>query len=94
MNCLDVVGMIVSPGPSHPFGLDMVGHNLDVFREGCTTDCTFPVLLDDFSVQELSHLCRRTEFAVSPGMVRIIDALNTKLKSAFFSPLLATAAEE
>ena len=71
MDCLDVLWMIVSPGPSHPFGLDMVGHNLDVFREGCTTDCTFPVLFDDFSVQQLPHLGCRPEFAISPRVERI-----------------------
>jgi hypothetical protein len=57
MNRLDVLGMVVSPSPSHPFGLDVVGHNLVVIREGCATDCTFPVLLGDLSVQQLSHLC-------------------------------------
>ena len=57
-------------------------------------DCAFPVLLDDLSVQQLSHLGWRPEFAISPGVVRIFDALNTKLKSAFFPRLLATAAEE
>ena len=54
----------------------------------------FPSLLDDLSVQQLPHLSRRTEFAISSGVVRIFDALNAKLKSAFLLRLLATAAEE
>ena len=58
MDRLDVVRVVVSPGSSHPFGLDVVGHNLVVIREGCVADCAFPVLLDDFSVQQLPHLCR------------------------------------
>jgi hypothetical protein len=51
MDCLDVIGMIVPPSPSHPFGLDMVGHDLVVIREGLVADRALPVLLDDFSVQ-------------------------------------------
>ena len=94
MNRLDIVWMIISPSPSHSFGLDVVGHNLVVIREGCAADCTVPVLLDDLSVQQLPHLGRRPEFAISPGMVRIFDALNTKLKSAFLARLLTAAAEK
>jgi hypothetical protein len=56
MHGLDVFRMIVSPRPSHAFGLDMVGHNLVVIREGCTADCTLSVLLDDLSAQQLPHL--------------------------------------
>jgi hypothetical protein len=51
MGCLDVVAMVVSPGSSHAFGLDVVGHNLIVIRESCETDRTFPSLLGDFSVE-------------------------------------------
>jgi len=94
MNRLDIVLMIVSPSPSHSFGLDVVGHNLVVVREGSAADCTLPVLLDDFLVQQLPHLGRRTEFTIPPGVVRIFDAPNPKLKSAFSPRLLATAAKE
>ena len=38
MDCLNVLGMIVSPSPSHPFGLDMVGHNLAVLDKRLVTD--------------------------------------------------------
>jgi hypothetical protein len=51
-------------------------------------------LLHDFSVQQFSHFGWGTEFPISPRVVRIFNALNTKPKSAFFSRLLATAAEE
>ena len=94
MNCLNIVGMVVSPSPSHTLRLDVVGHNLAVIREGYAADCAFPVLLDDFSIQQFPHLGWRAEFAISPGVVWIFDALNTKLKSAFLSGSLATAAEE
>ena len=36
-------------------GLDVIGHDLVVIREGCLTDCTFPFLLRDLSVQQLPH---------------------------------------
>ena len=94
MDCLNIVRMIVPPRSSHPFGLDVVGNNHVVIRESCFADCAFPVLLDDLPVQQFPHLCGRTDFAISPRVVRIFDALNTKLKSASFPYLLATAAEE
>src|SRR5450755_4257669 len=78
---------------SVPYAEIGIRHNVATIRELPMADCTFPVLLDDFSVQQLPHLGWRSEFAVSLGMVRIFDALNTKLKSAFLSRLLAPAAE-
>jgi hypothetical protein len=51
MNRLNILWMVVSPSGSHPFGLDMVGHNLVVIRKGCAADCTLAVLLDDLSVE-------------------------------------------
>ncbi len=72
----------------------MVGHNLVVIGKRLVTDCTFPVLLNDFSIQHLPLLTWRPQFSVSSGVLRIFDALNTTLKSAFFSRLLATAAEQ
>jgi len=71
MHCLDVIGMVIPPSPSHPFGLDMVGHDLAVIRKGYAADCAFPVLLDDFSIQQLPHLGCRPEFAISPRVERI-----------------------
>src|ERR1035438_8000255 len=94
MHCLDVLRVIISPSSSHAFGLDMVGHNFVVIHEDCPTNCALPVLLDDLSIQQLPHLCRRTEFAIPPGVVWIFDALNTKLKSALFPSLVAPAAEQ
>ena len=94
MHGLDVFRMVIAPGSSHSFWLSVVRYDVATVGKFMLANGTLPSLLHDFSVQELSHLCRRTEFAVSPGMVRIIDALNTKPKSAFFSLLLATAAEE
>jgi hypothetical protein len=94
MNCLDILGMIISPSTPHPFWLDVVGDDLVVIRKGLLADSAFSVLLNNFPVQQLAHLCGRPEFAISPRVVRIFDALNPKLKSSFFPVLLATAAED
>ncbi len=51
MNPLDIVWMIVPPSSTHAFGLDVVGHNLVVIREGCVPDRAFAILLDDLSVE-------------------------------------------
>ena len=55
MHGLDVFRMVISPSPSHALGLDVVGHDLVVFREGLVADRALPVLLDDFPVQQLPH---------------------------------------
>ena len=94
MDCLNIVGAIISPCPSHPFGFNMIGHDVATVDKFLVTEGAIPFLLDDLSAQQLSHLCRRAEFPISPRVVRIFDALNAKLKSAFFPRLLATAAEE
>jgi len=79
---------------SVPYADFGIRHNLAVIGKRLVTDCAFSALVSDLSVQQLPHLCWRPEVAISPGMVWIFDALNTKLKSAFFPSLLATAAEE
>jgi hypothetical protein len=94
MRGLDIVRMVVSAGASHSFWLSVVRYDVAAVGKFVVANGTFPSLLDDLSVQQLPHLGWRTEFAISPGVVRILDSLNTKLKSAFFPRLLATAAEE
>ena len=94
MHGLDVFRMVISPGSSHTFRVSMVRNDFAAVVKFMVANGTFPSLLDDLSVQQLPHLGWRTEFAISPGVMRIFDALNTKLKSAFFPSLLATAAEE
>jgi hypothetical protein len=55
MDGLNVVGAVVAPSPSHPFGLDMVGHNFVVIDKRLVTDRAFSVLLSDLPVQQLPH---------------------------------------
>ena len=50
MNCLDIFRMIVSPSPSHAFGLNVVRHDIVVIRKSLAANRAFPVLLDDLSV--------------------------------------------
>jgi hypothetical protein len=57
MCCLNIVWMVVSPSSSHTFGLFVVWHDVVVIRELFVADCTFPVLLDNFSIQQFPHLC-------------------------------------
>ena len=71
-----------------------IRYDLAVIGERLVTDCAFSALVSDLSVEQFSHFGWGAEFAISPRVVRIFDALNTKLKSAFFPRLLATAAEE
>jgi hypothetical protein len=93
MHGLDVFRMIVAPSSSHSFWVSVVRHDIAAVVKFMVANGTFPFLVDDLSVQQLPHLGWRTEFPVSSGIVRIFDALNAKLKSAFFARLLATAAE-
>src|SRR5664280_1987192 len=79
---------------SVPYAEIGIRHDVAAVGKFMVADCTLPVLLGDLSVQQLPHLGWRPEFPISPGVVRIFDALNTKLKSVFFSGLLPTAAEQ
>jgi len=79
MRCLDVVWVIIPPRSSHPFGIPVVWCDVVVIRELFVADGAFPVLLDNLAVQQLSHFSGGPEFPISPRMVRIIDASNTRL---------------
>jgi len=94
MHGLDVFRMVISPGTAHSFRVSVVRYDFAAVGKFIVANGALPRLLHDFSVQQLPHLGWRTEFAISPGVMRIFDALNTKLKSAFFPRLIATAAEE
>ena len=94
MHGLDVFRMVIASGSSHSFRLSVVRYDVATVGKFPVTDGALPFLLDDFSIQQFAHLGWRPEFAIPPGVVRIFDAPNTKLKSAFFPSLLPTAAEE
>ena len=94
MHGLDVFRMVISACSPHSFRVSVVRYDVAAVGKFFVANGAFPCLLHDFSVQQLPHLGWRAKFAISPGVVRIFDALNTKLKSAFFPRLLTTAAEE
>ena len=94
MHGLDVFRMVISPGSSHSFRVSVVRYDIAAVGKFMVANGALPRLLHDFPIEQFPHLCWRPEFAIPPGVVGIFDALNTKLKSAFFSGLLATAAEQ
>ena len=92
MRCLDIVRVVVSPRPSHTLGILVVWHNVAVVRKLFVADCTFPILLDNLSVQELSHFCGRPEFPIPPWVMWILNAPYTKLSGTLLpNPFTATA---
>ncbi len=68
--------MVISPGSSHSLGILVIRHDIAVVREFFVTDGTFPVLLDNFPIQQLPHLGRRSEFPVSSRVMYVIDTLH------------------
>jgi hypothetical protein len=94
MHGLDIVRMVVSAGASHSFRLPVVRDDVAIVGKFPVADGALPFLLGDFSIQQFAHLGWRTKFTISPRVVLVVDALNTKLKPAFFPSLLATTAEE
>ncbi len=93
MNGLDIVWVIVSPCPSHPFRFYVIRHNVAVVREFLVTDGTFSVLLGNLAVQQRAHFCGRAEFAISSGVVRIFNAPHAGVHTFLFARLLAATAE-
>lgn len=53
----NIILVVISPGPSHSFGLFMVWHYVVVISEFLLADRAFTSLLDNLPIQELSHLC-------------------------------------
>jgi hypothetical protein len=95
VHSLDILWMVVSPRPAHSSRIDVVGHDVAVIRERRVTDRTLSVLLDNFAVEQLPHLCFRAEFAVSSGVMRVFDPLHTKTSdsASLLYRLAATAIE-
>jgi hypothetical protein len=70
--------MIISPCSSHAFGIPVVWDNVVVICEFFVADGTLLVLLHNLSVQQLPHLCPRSEFTVSPRVMRVFNALHAE----------------
>jgi hypothetical protein len=68
--------MVVSPRSSHPSRINVVGHDIAIVGERHLANGALPVLFNNFPIKELPHLCFGAEFAVSPGVVRVFNALH------------------
>ena len=92
MRCLNVFRVIISPSSAHSFRIPVVRNHIAIVCEFFVADRTLPVLLDNLAVQELSHLSRRSEFPISPRMMRIINSSNPRPQSARIDCLFTAAA--
>jgi hypothetical protein len=75
---LNIIRMVVTPRPSHPFGINVIRYNVVVVSEFDMADAAFPVLLDYLPIQQFSHLCRGSEFPISSRVVRVLNALHAQ----------------
>ena len=56
----------------------MIRHDVVVVGKLFVADRAYSRLLPHLAVQEFSHFSRRPEFPISPRVVRIFDALNSR----------------
>src|ERR1700733_9733489 len=92
--CLDIVRVVVSPRPSHPFGIPVVWDDVIVVSELFVADCAYSLLLGDFPLQKFPHFGWRSEFSIAPRMMRVFNASNTGLYYTNAMRLLAAAATD
>src|SRR5271156_3811763 len=92
MRCLNIVWVVISPRSSHAFGISVVGYYVVVIGEPFIADGAFSVLLDNLPIQQFPHFSRRSEFPISPRMMRILNSSNPRLQSARIGRLFTTAA--
>jgi hypothetical protein len=94
VNGLNIVRVIVPPGPAHAFRMNMVGDHIAIMGEPPLAEGAYALLGDNFPVKQFPHLAVRAEFPVSPGMLWIFAPANAHLALALFSwDLLSSAAE-
>ena len=76
MRCLHVIRVIISPSSAHSFRIPVVRDHIVVVRKLFMADGAFPVLLDNFPVQQFPHFRGRSEFPISSRVIRILNALH------------------
>jgi hypothetical protein len=81
VNSLDIIRMIIPPGPAHTSRVDMVRHDVAVIRERGTADAPFTALGNDFSVEKLPHLSIGAKLAIPSRMEWIFDSAYTELSN-------------
>jgi hypothetical protein len=84
MDGLDIVGMIISPRPSHPTGIDVVGNDVVIVRELSLAERAHTVLGGDLPVHQLSHLGVRADLSISTRVLRIVNATDAHLARSSF----------
>jgi hypothetical protein len=82
--------MVVSPRPSHSFGIPVIWHDVVVVGELFVADRAYSFLLGDFPLQKFPHFGWGSEFSISPRM-GIFNATNPGLDPADTLRLLATS---
>jgi hypothetical protein len=93
VHCLDIVGMVVAARSSHPSRIDVVGNDIPIVGERHLENSALPVLLNYFSIEQFPHFCFGAEFTVSPGVVRVFNALHPQMPefACLLDQLAATA---
>src|SRR6266849_1985941 len=92
MRRLDIVWVVVSPTSAHSFWIPVVRNHIVIVCELFVADGTFPVLLDNLSVEKFPHFGGRPEFPISPRVMRILNASNPGLQSARIGSLFTATA--
>ena len=71
--------MIISPCPSHPFGISVVWNDIAVVGELFEADCAYSLLFADLPLQKLPHFGGRSDLSIAPRMIRILNTSNAGL---------------
>ena len=58
MCCLDIIGVVVSPRSSHPFGILVVWYHIVIVGEWFEANRAYPFLLDNLPLEQFSHFSR------------------------------------
>jgi hypothetical protein len=62
----------------------MVGHDVAIISEHFVTEGALAMLGGNLPVEQFPHFSVRTQFPVSPGVMRVFDAPNAHLALASF----------
>jgi hypothetical protein len=94
VNSLDIIRVIVSPGPAHPPWTNVVWHDITIVREFGAADAAFTALGNDLSIEQLAHLAVRAELAVTSRMKWIVYSADAELSNCLrFRNFFPSAAE-
>jgi len=86
--------MVISPSSAHAFRVSVVGHAFVVIGELFLAQRTFPVLLHDLAIEQFAHFRWRPQFAVSPRMMRVVYAANSRVESVLAWHLFPATAKQ